>query len=366
MINEKDLSDYYGTVKEIYFKALEDVVFFLEKALKENTDGDEIARIYTSSKVSKRVKTQESLLRKIRRDNIENLDHIPDAIEDILGIRISTPNKIQARKLFEWFQHNKGNWFCSTIGEPKLTPYTIEDRNKYSLRTGYQAYHITFIVDREYAPFTAIRKWPCELQIMSQVWEFWANYSRRYFYAASSPEVAQLLPYNAAISKILDSADDLMVATAELLLASEHGGEPAGEVSTEGAEGPQPAVEEKIAEVLTTPTEVETWLQENLASLISERAKIPNAIFLQKISDELNLYKISLDKLKEILSDATTKERYNRLLSINGIPYLPTYQQILCMILIYQNRDPQTILGVVNSQLWLLGIHLEIPPDRII
>jgi hypothetical protein len=233
------------------------------------------------------------------------------------------------------------------------------------LKTGYQAYHITFIADREYAPFTAIRKWPCELQIMSQVWEFWANYSRKYFYAASSPEVTQLLPYNAAISKILDSADDLMVATAELLLTSEHSNEPAVDLVKETAETPQPVAEEYIPP-LTTATEVEAWLQENLATLISEHAKIPNAIFLQKISDELNVYKISLDKLKEILSDATTKERYNRLLEANGISFLPIYQQILCMILIYQNRDPQSILSVVNSQLWLLGIHLELPPDRVI
>lgn len=363
MINDQELSSYYASENEIYLKVLDDVMFFLEKALRECPEED-IGRIYASSRTSKRVKTYESLLRKVRRDKVESIDNIPNAIEDVLGIRVSTPNKVQAKKLFDWLQGNKERWFCPTLGAPKFVPYTIEDRNKYSLRTGYQAYHVTFIVDREYAPFTANRKWPCELQIMSQVWEFWANYSRRYFYATSGPEVAQLLPYNTVISKILDSADDLMVATAELLLTSGRENEKEKPTSEGSATTSQPNQSQRTvaAKKAITADDVEKWLQENLATLISEKAKIPNDFFLAKIADDLDIYGVSLEQLGGILRDINTKERYRKLLSFSSISFLPVYQQILCTILLSLNRDVQTVVERVNSQLWLLGLRLQVPP----
>ena len=252
--------------------------------------------------------------------------------------------------------------------EPKCVPYTIEDRNKYSLRTGYQAFHVTFIADRGYTPFTANRKWPCEIHIMSQIWEFWANYSRRYFYAASGPEVSQLLPYNSVISKILDSADDLMVATAELLLASEHESEnnvPAEETEGEATTVTVAQASDTIATPSITAEDVRIWLESNVTRLIDVRAKVPNRIFIAKIADELNVYGISLEKLEEMLQDPTTLERYRRLLQFNGLTFLPVYQQVLCMILLYLDRDIQTVVDRVNSQLWLLGLRLHAPTEGV-
>jgi ppGpp synthetase/RelA/SpoT-type nucleotidyltranferase len=358
MITDEDIDLYHAGLKEIYSRALDDISFFLDKAIRESPD--EISRIYTASRLSKRVKSSESLVRKIRRDNIETVDTIPETVEDILGIRISTPNKFQANKLFDWFQEKKDAWFCNLFGEPKFVPYTTEHRNKYSLRTGYQAYHITFVVDRGYAPFTPERRWPCELQIMAQVWEFWANYSRRYFYATSGPEVTQLLPYNTAISKILDSADDLMMVTADLLLSSEQ----------ETAHHNDQKQDNRHASVTAATNEEEyitfdrmkTWLEENVTNLIHETAKVPNNVFIAKTANELNIYNISLGKLADILQDEKIVLRYKKLLDISSIPFLPIYQQILCMILLYLDRDIKVVLDRVNAELLPLGLRLLPPP----
>ena len=142
---------------------------------------------------------------------------------DLLGIRIVTPNKAQARLLFEFLQRHRSSWFCPVSLEPKFVPYTIDDRNNYSLRSGYQAYHITFLHQRDYAPITDVAIWPVEVQIMSELWAFWAEYSRRYFYAREDSPSSELLPYNVAISRVLDAADDLMVTTSEFLRKSELG-----------------------------------------------------------------------------------------------------------------------------------------------
>ena len=56
---------------------------------------------------------------------------------------------------------------------------------------------------------------------MSEAWRFWAEYSRKYFYGASDPNALRLLPYNPAIAKLLDSADDLTVATTDMLFEAE-------------------------------------------------------------------------------------------------------------------------------------------------
>jgi ppGpp synthetase/RelA/SpoT-type nucleotidyltranferase len=350
VISEQSLSTYDDATKEILARARDDIHFFLNKRL-QDCPQPEISRIYASSRLSFRVKPYESLLRKIRRDNIDNIEDIPTTIEDPIGFRISTPNKVQARELFDWFQSEKDKWFCKAGAEPKFVPYTLEDRNKYSLKTGYQSYHITFVFERGFVPYTNNRHWPCEIQVMSQVWEFWANYSRSYFYGNSGANVAQLLPYNVAISRILDSADDLMVATSELLLKGES--DPKKEqAEDQTGDTSQPCI--------ITAEAVRTWLEKNIAYLFSEKIKIPNELFLTKIANELNIYGISLDKLGEILRDESVIERYRTLLSASNLSYLPLYQQILCMILLYLQRDIRKIVERVNSELLLLGIRLQV------
>jgi ppGpp synthetase/RelA/SpoT-type nucleotidyltranferase len=197
----------------LYKKVITDVIWSLEQSLDKQISPPEVI---SSARVTNRVKSDSSLLRKCRRDNVQELSDIPAKVEDVLGIRIATINKAQARLLFDHFQSHKDSWFCQAVSQPKFTPYTISDKNTYSLRSGYQAYHVTFIYQRDYRPMTDIAQWPVEIQIMPQLWEFWAEYSRKYFYD-SATTTQSLLPYNVIISRILDVADDLMIATSEML-----------------------------------------------------------------------------------------------------------------------------------------------------
>jgi ppGpp synthetase/RelA/SpoT-type nucleotidyltranferase len=355
MITDQSLSTYYDATKEIFARSRDDILFFLNRKLQDAEP--EICRIYASSRLSDRVKPYESLLRKVRRDGVDEIEVIPEKVEDIIGIRISTPNKVQAKKLFDWFRAARGNWFCNVSAEPKFVPYTLEERNGYSLRTGYQAYQITFVFERGFLPFTVNRRWPCEIQIMSQVWEFWANYSRNYFYGNLGASVARLLPYNVAISRILDSADDLMVATAELLLEGE-------------VEPDQLAVESSCKtnldqnstniDSIVTPRDVQLWLAKNISKLFGEEVRVPNELFLTKIANELNTYEISLPKLEEIVKNEGVVQSYQNLLRGNNLAFLPLYQQILCMILLYLDRDIRKVVDRLNSELMLLGIRLHV------
>jgi ppGpp synthetase/RelA/SpoT-type nucleotidyltranferase len=204
-----EFSQYYSYMAPLYSKAIEDVLWSLRQSLEKDLA---LSDVVSSTRVKNRVKPDSSLLRKCRRDNIQDLVDIPSEVEDVLGIRVATLNKEHARVLFERLQAKKDSWFCKVVSQPKFTPYTISDKNNYSLKSGYQAYHVTFVYDRDYRPITETAHWPVEIQIMPQLWEFWAEYSRKYFYNAADT-TGSLLPYNVIISRLLDVADDLMIAT---------------------------------------------------------------------------------------------------------------------------------------------------------
>ncbi len=238
-MSQKALAKYYASLSDYCKKAMTDVIWSLDNFMNNTGDGN-IRRIYGSSVRRGRVKPEESVLRKCRRDKIVSPEVIPDAIEDLIGIRLVASNKNEAEALFAFLQTNKDKWFCDTVGEPKFTPYTIADRNKYSIRTGYQAFHIAFVYNRSYHPITDICSWPIEMQLTSLLWEFWANYSRKYFYSASGGMVEKLRPYTVAIAKALDNAEDLMATTINILFGESETGQSKsqekklGPVSNEG------------------------------------------------------------------------------------------------------------------------------------
>ncbi len=342
MIGEKELLEYYEGLKSIYEKALHDVRWHLDKFLTSSKE-DQIAKIYTSSKITQRVKAPDSLLRKCRRDGVSEVNAIPNSIEDILGIRIATVNKDQARKLWEYLSKLSSSWFCKTSSQPNFVPYTISDKNNYSLKTGYQAYHVTFVYEHSYSPLTSIGGWPVEIQVMAQLWEFWAEYSRKYFYGGSGI-TTPLLPYNVAISKILDSADDLMLATTEMLL--------------------QTGVEKEKEPVPKAPGvghhDVGTWFEKN-ANKYFGRANTPIDLFLLKIGEELNLYGITLEQLEKLLQDKEINARYDAILRASRVAFLAPYQKILTIILLSLGWESERIVERVNDELWLLGINLKKP-----
>jgi ppGpp synthetase/RelA/SpoT-type nucleotidyltranferase len=344
MIHDSELLAYYSELEPTYDKALSDVKWQLEQFIRtEASEG--VDQIYVSSIVTERVKPFDSVLRKARRDGVETVEEIPGAIEDLVGIRIATANKKQARELFSFLQETAENWFCESVEGPKFTPYTIEDKNNYSMRTGYQAFHVTFVHRRNYQPITPVDLWPVEIQILSQLWAFWANYSRVYFYTGTGSVESELLPYNSAISKILDSADDLMTATADLLSA-----EPSEEAASDERSQVEPDVEA-----------TRTWLIENLEDRFGRNVRMPNDVFVARIADDLAVYGVSLQRLSELLDDDVVRSRYEAILDVSGLGYLPPYQQILCFILLGLGWDSDRVVGRVNEALWPQGVRLAAP-----
>ncbi len=349
MIQYQELSDHYSSMSDHYEKSLTDILWYLDRAIVSvEEESEPISRILNSAKISHRIKPFQSMWKKCKREEISDVNDIPEKVEDIIGIRIATANKVEARDLFDFFR-SKSTWFCPITGDPQFVPYTIQDKNKYSLETGYQAYHISFKFDQRYYR-QEICHWPTEIQIMSQLWQFWANYSRDYFYARSGGATTKLLPFNIAISKVLDSADDLMSATTDFL----H-----GEI-----EEPTPIevvqnIQESSGNGAVTIQELREWFKMNVTTYFGPKAKVPIYLFLSKITEELNLYDVSLKRLEEILQSREITSSYNMILHESRIAFLPPYQGILCSVLLSLGWETKKVLEAVNQELGLLGIHLK-------
>ena len=129
MIAEESIKLFYDTRNPYHKKLAEDVLFAFQQASKADLDG-KIKQIVNGSSFSSRVKTLESITRKLNRDGIKDPSNIDDSVEDIIGIRIVTPNKRQARELFDWCQDTSKEWFHEAKDLPKCTPYTIEAKEQ--------------------------------------------------------------------------------------------------------------------------------------------------------------------------------------------------------------------------------------------
>ena len=358
MMTDDELTEYYVSMAPIFSKALEDVAWDLEQFIR-NVPDEDVKRHFISARISKRVKTLESFLRKCRREQVENAGQIATKVEDLLGLRIATANKTGASALFEHFQHNAkpNKWFCGIKSEVKFVPYTIEAKNNYSLRSGYQAYHLTFVHERKYQVANNIDEWPIEIQIMSRLWEFWAEYSREYFYGNEASAAAEYLPYNMVISKILDSADDLMVATSDRILQE------VTEVANEGTNGAeeQPNNETEFLQDVgygsVSLNELREWFEQNSSEFFGN-ARIPGNFFLSRILDDLYTYKVAIEQLTHVLRDKSVDTKYMGMLNRSSLKYLPPHEQILTKILLYLEKDEKSIISEVNQGLRRLGIAL--------
>lgn len=219
MLTDKELTQYYSFFEGLYAQALNEVIGLLDMFLAKCPEIEDIYRDMTKP-WQHRVKPLDSLLRKCQQDKLSDIREIPQRIEDLLGLRLLTVNKEQAKRLFEFLEGRENSWFCKIASPLHFVPYTISSGNFHSLRTGYQAYHITFVYERDFGPMTEETRWPVEIQVMPQLWDFWARYSRKYFYRGSN-STDRLMPYNIAISKILDAADDMMFTTTKMLQESD-------------------------------------------------------------------------------------------------------------------------------------------------
>jgi ppGpp synthetase/RelA/SpoT-type nucleotidyltranferase len=232
-MSREALKRFYMPLDSFLKKATSDLWWSLNRFMERSGDTN-AKRIYLSCRKSERIKTEDSVFRKCRRDEIVQPEAILDGMEDLIGMRVVAPNKKDAESLFDYLRSKKDSWFCETSGEPKFTPYTLAERSKHSIRTGYQAFHITFTYHQSYLPGTKVERWPVEIQITSLLWEFFAEYSRKYFYTAPGAMVDKLRPYAVAVARELDIAEDLVVTTVNLL--TEDSEKVRGQESDEGAE----------------------------------------------------------------------------------------------------------------------------------
>jgi ppGpp synthetase/RelA/SpoT-type nucleotidyltranferase len=324
----------------------------LEGSLKlfiAQASSNEITRILGTSEFVHRVKSPESILRKCIREKVNTVQDIPVSIEDLIGLRVIALNKRDARLLFENLQGRQTEWFCDTEAPPKFVPYTIDSTNRYSMRTGYQAFHITFIHTRKFPGYEVNARWPVEIQITSRLWDFWSNYSHRYFYRGAVDESDPTGPYNLAISKILDIGEDLMVATTDAFL------KPA---TSESSLAKEPTKQE-LAQPLVTDAGVKDWLARNIAELIGPRANMPNPIFISKIAYELNRHEMNLARLEIAMRDPKLRAVYQTVLSNSVLDFIPPYQQILFFILISLGFTTEDAVARVNEELQLVGMRLR-------
>ena len=216
VMSRENLAKFYAPLEGFLKKAASDLWWTLDGFIEKTGDAD-VKRIYASCRKSERVKTESSVFRKCRRDSIAVPEAVLDRMEDLIGMRIVAPNKKDAEFLFDFLRRARDSWFCEAAEEPKFTPYTLAEKNGHSIRTGYQAFHVTFVYERSYRPGTEVDRWPVEIQITSLLWEFFADYSRKYFYSASGEMVDKLKPYTVAVARALDVAEDLVVTTINLL-----------------------------------------------------------------------------------------------------------------------------------------------------
>jgi ppGpp synthetase/RelA/SpoT-type nucleotidyltranferase len=296
------------------------------------------------------------------RDNVTRVGDIQEKIEDLIGLRIVTLNKKDARTLFEYLQGRAGDWFCEKTEAPKFVSYTWESTNRYSMKSGYQAFHVTFLHPRQFPNFTLAKKWPVEIQITTKLWYFWSDYSRRYFYRGTGEEDDAAEPYNVAISRILDSAEDLMIATAESFLMgpSEETSQPPPKAKRLQSKNKMQTVETKSSEkTKAAPADVWEWLAGNRKELIGEDIKMPNEIFISKIAHQLNVYGMTLGQLEKAMKDPVIRDKYKGILAQSSVRYLPIYQQILCFVLLSLGYSTEEVVAKVNDQLFLLGIRLR-------
>jgi|SRR5580658_578714 ppGpp synthetase/RelA/SpoT-type nucleotidyltranferase len=389
------------------------------------SEGVRAYEIYHSSHYKSRFKDSDGVFRKCKRFGVATPADVYTKVEDLVGLRVTTPNKEQAEFLFGFLKSHPDPWLCSVSGPPKFVSYTITDKNSYSLESGYQAFHVTFIAEKGYRPHSTISTWPVEIQITSELWEFWAGYSHKHFYGQSRT-AAKFLPYNVVISRILDAAEDLMAATATNLreesasvdelpervepttignnessdgagaedvsqgptIHSPPGDGPApspnpvdarpvralGSVSElqrgriivsegAGAEVSPPEPTSRTAEEIgaISVDDLRLWFEDRVVRIFGSGVRVPYKFFLAKTAEELNLYDFTLSRLDRAFEDPAITQDYEAVLRASRLSYLPPYQQVLFRMLASLGWPMGRVIDRVNREMLPLGIRLSEP-----
>ncbi len=107
------------------------------KLFMQESGNPEVVRILGSSDFSHRIKDPDAIFRKCLRDKVSRIEDIQEKIEDLIGLRIITLNKKDARNLFDYLKARAADWFCEKANTPNFVSYTWESTNRYSMKSGY-------------------------------------------------------------------------------------------------------------------------------------------------------------------------------------------------------------------------------------
>lgn len=316
-------------------------------------DAGELSRSSESWRMKIRVKSRESVSRKCQEVGIAE-ENFLEGIEDFIGLRIITKNKTEAKALYEKMYDDflvGGEEICKTQGQIQGEVKTFDSAKEYSILSGYQAYHINFIFDseRRYENDTSTNLWPVEIQVMSELWHFYAEFSRKYFYKPDDPAPDHLKQYLSPLSRILDAADDLV---SNILVAKqEH-----EKRTEEQLDGHEPSIQE-----------MKEWLSsENRLENLFGTNNMPDDIFLLKSLNLLSEFEIDFERLENILSKDENKEHYAEFIAASpGLYFLPPWQKILMFVLLDSGESKDTIIEKVNDEIWHRSLELRAPPKGI-
>ena len=350
MVEEVNISTRHDEIEDIA-EQVKDLLMMKLRAFLYESDNEEIRRESAKWRVVGRVKECQSVIRKANDVGIEDATiDIPGRISDFIGLRIVTKNKADAEKVFEDLngRYKKGGWFCDVEGGIESDAKTIESVLFPKVWSGYQAFHMNFVYDsgNRYARDCGVLYWPTEIQITSELWAFYAEFSRRYFYKPEDPAPASLAPYIIPLSKILDAADDLVSNILEAKRKLER------------------ETDESMDKAGSSIESIRSFLEsENRILNLYGTGKVPGEVFLLKMSELLQSFELELSELENIMSNEDYKTRYLDLLAASpGLYYLAPWQKTLAYVLMDGGALDAEIIERVNAELWHRGLKLRTPP----
>ena len=149
--------------------------------------------------IKTRVKSYDSILKKIRRKNIPlNLRAIEDNLKDIAGVRVicSFPDDIY--KLAESF-----------LKQDDITLIERKDYIKNPKESGYSSYHMIVEVPVKLTQKTIYVK--CEIQIRTLAMDFWASFEHKVKYKTKNDVNPKMSKELVSCAKMINKFDTKMI-----------------------------------------------------------------------------------------------------------------------------------------------------------
>ncbi len=170
MISLELNTENFDLLMKIYERALEQINTTLEQ-VKEKFDKMYGYNIINT--ISKRLKTPESIINKLKKKNYEvNFKNIIDNIDDIAGIRIACPLKSDIYTIIELIDQI-----------PNIKIIETKDYISKPKKSGYSGYHIIVEVPTQIEGQSVPVK--AEIQIRTMAMDFWATNEHKVRYKSN-------------------------------------------------------------------------------------------------------------------------------------------------------------------------------------